>query len=149
MTTKNFTSSFTVKQSPEQVYAAINNVRGWWSQGLKGTSDRLGESFDYKHKAIHLSTQKVTELVPNKKVTWRVTKSSINFVADKDEWKDTDIVFDITPSKGKTKVTMTHEGLTPKLECFDACSGGWGFYFGDSLKQLIETGEGEPDPANL
>jgi len=29
MTQENFTTSFTVGQTPEQVFAAINNVRGW------------------------------------------------------------------------------------------------------------------------
>ena len=149
MTQDNFTSTFTVSQTPEHVFAAINNVRGWWSQGLKGHSDRVGESFDYKHKAIHLSTQKVTELTPNKRVVWHVTSANLSFVEDKAEWVGTDIFFDVEPAGGKTKVTMTHKGLTPKFECFEACSGGWEYYFGDSLRKLIETGTGEPDPAEF
>ena len=149
MTQQNFTSSFTVSQSPKQVFAAINNVRGWWSQGLKGTSDKLDGEFIYQHKAIHLSTQKVTELAPNQRVTWRVSKSKLNFVDKQSEWDGTNITFDIAPSGKKTKVTMTHNGLTPQLECFEGCSAGWGFYFGDSLRKLIETGKGEPDPASF
>ena len=149
MTRKNFTSSFTVSQSAEQVFTAINNVRGWWSQGLKGDSDKSGGEFIYQHKQIHLSTQKVTELAPNQRVTWRVSKSKLNFVDKQDEWDGTDITFDIAASGKKTKVTMTHNGLTPQLECFEACSGGWKYYFGDSLRKLIETGKGEPDPAEF
>jgi hypothetical protein len=42
---------------------------------------------------------------------------------------------------------MTHVGLSPALECYDNCSGGWGFYFNRSLRKLITTGVGEPDPA--
>ena len=149
MTQKNFTSSFTVSQSPEQVFTAINNVRAWWSQGLKGESDKSGGEFIYQHKQIHLSTQKVTELVPNKRVAWRVSKSKLTFVDKQDEWDGTDIAFDISPSGNKTKVTMTHIGLTPQIECFENCSGGWNFYFGDSLRKLIETGTGAPDPVNF
>ena len=146
MTQKNFTSSFTVSQPPEQVFAAINNVRGWWSQGLKGESNKPGGEFIYQHKQIHHSTQKVTELTPSKRVAWHVTSGNLNFVEDKAEWAGTDILFDIEPTNGKTKVTMTHRGLTPKLECFEACSGGWQYYFSDSLRKRIETGKGEPDP---
>ena len=149
MTQKNFTSSFTVSQSPERAFAAINNVRGWWSQGLKGESDKSGGQFTYQHKQIHLSTQKVIALTPNSHVAWHVTSGNLNFVEDKAEWAGTDILFDIEPAGDKTKVTMTHKGLTPKLECFEACSGGWEYYFGDSLRKLIETGKGEPDPASF
>ncbi len=42
MVQKIFTSSFTVSKKPEQVFAAINTVRGWWSRGLKGESNKSG-----------------------------------------------------------------------------------------------------------
>ena len=41
---------------------------------------------------------------------------------------------------------MTHVGLVPALQCFSDCSGGWGFYFSQSLRKLLTTGKGEPDP---
>ena len=41
------------------------------------------------------STQRITELVPGKKVVWHVLEARINFVQDQTEWTGTDIVFDI------------------------------------------------------
>jgi hypothetical protein len=38
MTAKNYTASFTVDQSPNDVFAAVNNVRGWWSGEIDGRS---------------------------------------------------------------------------------------------------------------
>lgn len=141
-----FSASFLVEQSPSEVFAAVNNVRGWWSEAIEGRSDKVGARFKYRHKDLHLSTQKVTELAPGKKVVWRVLDSRINFVKDKAEWKGTDIVFDIARRRGKTELRLTHVGLVPALECFEDCSGGWGFYFNGSLRRLITTGKGQPDP---
>ena len=36
-----------------------------------------------------------------------------NFVKDKSEWKDTDILFDIAKKGDKTEVRFTHVGLSP------------------------------------
>jgi hypothetical protein len=36
--------------------------------------------------------------------------------------------------------------LVPELDCFDACSKGWSYYVGESLRRRITTGAGKPDP---
>src|SRR5271170_4974743 len=61
METKDYTTSFTVDQSPEEVFNAINNVRGWWSEEIEGDTDRLGTEFRFHHKDLHRSTQNITE----------------------------------------------------------------------------------------
>jgi hypothetical protein len=68
MTTKDYTTSFTVDQSAEEVFDAINNVRAWWSEEIEGDTDRLGTEFQFHPKDAHRITQKITEFVPGKKV---------------------------------------------------------------------------------
>jgi hypothetical protein len=45
-----------------------------------------------------------------------------------------------------TSLWFTHVGLVPDVECFGACSTAWLHYVNGSLRSLITTGEGLPDP---
>ena len=137
-----FTTSFIVDQTPEEVFTAINNVGSWWQGEIKGSSSKVGDEFAYEFKPVHFSKQKVTEFVPGKKVTWLVTDSKLNFLEDKTEWTGTSIKFEIGWIGKKTEVRFTHEGLTPGIECYGACSNAWGALIGRSMKSLITTGKG-------
>jgi hypothetical protein len=145
MSDQDYTTSFTVDQSPEEVFAAVNNVRGWWSEEIEGSTDKLGAEFTFHAADLHRSTQKITEWVPGKKVVWHVVDSQINFVADKSEWAGTDIIFEISKRDGRNELRFTHAGLVPAIECYGACSDAWGFYINNSLFNLITKGEGKPN----
>src|SRR5262245_37242594 len=145
MDKRNFTTTFSVDQSPQQVFDAINNVRGWWSGEIEGSTDVLGAEFTYSYKTVHRTTQRITEWVPGRKVVWHVVASHLGFVEDKHEWDGTDIVFEIERRGDRTELRFTHVGLVPAFECYDGCSGAWGFYVNDSLQRLITTGKGEPN----
>jgi hypothetical protein len=140
-----FTTSFKVDETPEEVFAAINNVRGWWSGEVYGDTGRPGAEFTYRYKDMHKSTQRVTELVPGKKVVWHVTDAELTFVKDKTEWTGTDIVFEIARKDGKTELRFTHVGLVPAFECYGGCSGAWGALVDGNLRNLIATGKNQPD----
>ena len=145
MNSRNFTIALAVDQTPEKAFAAINNVRGWWSEEIEGSTDKSGAEFKYHFKNIHRCKLKITELVPGKKIVWHVLDNDFNFTKDKTEWKDTDIVFEISKKGGKTEIRFTHIGLVPEYECYDACSEGWGFYINTSLRDLITKGKGQPN----
>lgn len=147
MNTTGYTTSFTVDQTPEEVFAAINKVRGRWSGQIDGDTDKLGAEFTYRYKDLHDSTQKITAMVPGRKVAWHIVDAHIAFVDDKTEWKGTDIVFEIARTGDKTEVRFTHVGLIPAFECYGECSNAWGFYVNGSLRSLIKTGKGEPNEA--
>jgi len=144
MKNHSFTTTFSVDQTPEEAFNAINNVRGWWSEQIEGNTDKLGDEFTFRHKDVHYSKQKLVEAVPGKKVVWLVLDASLTFTKDKSEWKDTQIAFEVAKKGDKTEVRFTHLGLAPEYECFDACSNAWGFYINDSLRSLITTGNGHP-----
>jgi len=137
VTDQSFTTSFTVDKTPGEAFAAINNVRGWWGGEIEGDAVRVGDEFSYRYKDLHFSRQKVTELVPGKKIVWRVVEANLTFTKDQAEWKGTDIVFDIAPQGSRTEIRFTHVGLVPGFECFNDCSSGWQFYVNGSLFRFI------------
>lgn len=146
MQTKNFTVAFLVEQTPEEVFDAINNVRGWWSGEIEGDTDEPGAEFTYRMPDAHYCKQKITEFIPGKKVVWHVLDASLSFVIDKNEWKGTDIVFEIGKKGDKTEVRFTHIGLVPAYECYDDCSNAWGLLVNGNLRRLITTKEVQPSP---
>jgi uncharacterized protein YndB with AHSA1/START domain len=141
---KNYTTTFTVDQTPEEVFNAITNVRGWWSEEIEGDTNKLGV-FKYHYQDVHRCTIQITELVPGKKVAWHILDNYFSFVEDKSEWKDTNVVFEIARKGDKTEVHFTHVGLVPLYECYDVCSDAWGTYIKGSLRNLITTGQGQPN----
>ena len=146
MKSQNYSTAFTVDQTPEEAFAAINDVRGWWSGNIEGSTNKLGDEWTYRYKDVHYSKQKITELVPGKKVVWHVLDSYLNFIEDKSEWNGTKITFEIGKKGDKTEVRFSHLGLVPEVECYDACANAWGGYVNSSLRTLITKGKGQPNP---
>jgi len=146
MSNEDLTIAFTVEQSPEEAFAAITNVRDWWSGDISGSTDQPGAVFTYRNRDVHRSTQRITELTPARRVAWHIEDSYLDFVGDKTEWNGTDVTFEVTPTDAGTEVRFTHTGLVPAVECFDACSNAWQFYIAGSLRNLIAKGQGQPNP---
>jgi hypothetical protein len=148
MSNQNFSTSFTVEQTPETVFNAINNVRGWWSEEIEGNTNHLNDVFDYHYGDVHRCKMKITELIPNKKVAWLVLDNYFKFTKDKHEWKGNKIIFDIIEKDNKTQLQFTQEGLVPEYECFDICRDAWSNYIKNSLYSLVTSGKGKPNATN-
>jgi hypothetical protein len=135
-----------VDQTPEEVFDAINNPRGWWSEEIEGSTDKLNAGFNYHYRDVHISKMKITELIPGKKVAWLVMDNHFNFTKDNSEWTGNKIIFEITEKDNKTQLQFTQVGLVPAYECYDICSDAWSNYINNSLRNLITTGKGQPNP---
>jgi hypothetical protein len=148
MKNQDYTAAILVDKTPKEVFKAINNVRGWWSEEIEGGTAKLNDEFTYHYKDIHRCKMKLVEVIPGKKVVWLVLDNHFNFTKDKTEWKGTKISFELSEKDGKTRLVFTHIGLVPAYECYDICSDAWGNYIKGSLKNLIEKGKGQPNPAD-
>jgi hypothetical protein len=141
-----FTTTLSVDQNPEEVFAAVANVRGWWSENIDGPTNIPGETFTYHNQDVHRCTIRVAEMTAPTRVVWKVVDNHFNFTDDTTEWNGTEIHFDIAANGSKTEIRFTHLGLVPAYECFDVCSNSWDFYLHTSLRGLIRTGKGLPNP---
>ncbi len=144
MEAQDYNISITVNAAPNKVFETINNVTTWWTENLEGASQKLSDEFTVRFHDIHITTQKLVEAVPDKKVVWLVTESNLNFVENKHEWTNTTISFDIEELHGQTQVHFTHFGLVPTVQCYAGCTKGWDYYIKGSLYKLLTDGQGTP-----
>ena len=146
MKEQDLTIVITVKATAQEAFKNINSVTKWWTENMEGSSEKPGDEFTVRFGDVHVSTQKLVEVIPDKKVVWLVTDSQLNFIKDKQEWTGTKISFEIVEKNNKTTIDFTHHGLVPGIECFNACSNAWGDYINNSLRSLVNTGKGQPTP---
>ncbi|NUS45130.1 MAG: SRPBCC domain-containing protein [Mycobacteriaceae bacterium] len=144
MNADDFTATITVDATAAEAFDAVNDVRGWWSETIEGTSGAVGDSYRFEVPDVHRCTMTTTESIPGVRLVWHVSDSYLSFIADTTEWDDTDVVFDIAEHDGKTEIRFTHVGLRPADECYAVCSNAWGAYVTESLRSLITTGQGDP-----
>ena len=146
MATSDFTTTIVVEQTPKEVFNAINNVRGWWSENIEGGTEKLNDEFIYSFRDDHRCQIKLTEVIRDKKVVWHVMDNYFSFTKDKAEWTGTNIEFEITEKGNRTQLRFTHRGLVPEFECYKICFNAWTSYITDSLRKLITAGKGDPNP---
>ncbi|HZY36599.1 MAG TPA: SRPBCC domain-containing protein [Mucilaginibacter sp.] len=144
MENKNFTATIEVEKSPQSVFKSItNDVAKWWGgKDLQGKSTNLNDEFIINHPGAHYSKQKLVEVIPDKKIVWLVTESTLDWLQkDKHEWKNTKMIFEIVPKGVKTILHFTHNGLVPGKECYLLCHEGWNTVIKDYLFYFITDGK--------
>ena len=140
MSGRNFTYSFESSKTSDKIFETLLDPKKWWvgvfEETITGKSKNVDDVFTFlAGGGVHRTTQKMVERIPNKKVVWLVTASNLSFLEKPDEWLNTKFYFELSASGSKTKITFTHVGLQPEIECYDACSSGWMQY----LKRLEQN----------
>lgn len=143
-----YTISFVLDNTPEEVFDAINDIRSWWTENMTGSTGAFGDEFAVRFWDLHYSEHRVTEFVPRRKVVWLTTDSYMTFTENRHEWTDSEIRFEITQTAGETLLVFTHEGLNAGCECYQDCANAWSGYL-DSLRTRITTGHGCPEKIQI
>ena len=106
MKKQDYTAGITVNATADKVFECINDVAAWWTDDLSGGSHKVNDEFTVRFGDVHVSTQKVTELVPATKIVWLVTDSRLNFIEHKQEWNNTSIQFEIMGKMARRKFSL-------------------------------------------
>ena len=137
-----------IKAPAAKVYAALSTIdglAGWWTRATTGTS-KVGGTIAFR---FHTPTgdeiggfdMDVLELAPEQKVRWRVK-------AGPAEWVGTDIEFTLSRQDDYTIVMFGHRNWREEVEFMAHCSTKWATFL-LSLRDLVESGKGQPAPADL
>jgi uncharacterized protein YndB with AHSA1/START domain len=129
-----------ITRSPEDVYTALTTVDGlaaWWTRDTAGDGDE-GGVLKFRFPPVGGFDMKVLTAEPAKRVLWEVTGGP-------EEWVGTQISFELSQQDGFTIVLFRHEGWREPVEFMYHCSTKWATFL-MSMKQLLETGAGQPAP---
>jgi len=128
--------------STSDVYDAITTIdglAGWWATDTSGDPS-VGGVLQFRFEAGAIDME-VVELDPGRSVRWRVADGP-------EEWLGTSVRWDLRQDDAWATVLFTHEGWREPVEFMHHCSTKWGVFL-LSLKQLVETGQGAPEPRDL
>lgn len=144
MKNKNFHTTIKVNASAEDAMKKISQVDGWWAKKFTGKAEKLNDKFTVDFGKTFVDF-KISELVPNKKVVWKVTDCNLHWINNKKEWNGTEVIFELSGKNKSTQIDFTHVGLVPGVECYNDCEVGWTGHVTNSLVQFINDGKGIPE----
>ncbi len=128
-----------ITSSVDDTYGALTTpegLAGWWASDTTGDGHVI--QFRFGPGGIDMV---VRELEPGCRVLWEV-------VDGPEEWIGTTVSFDLQQVDDYTIVMFKHMGWKEPVEFMHHCTTKWGVFL-MSLKSLLETGEGAPDPRDV
>ncbi|OGB17991.1 MAG: polyketide cyclase [Burkholderiales bacterium RIFCSPLOWO2_12_67_14] len=136
-----------IKSSPDEVYKALSTregLAGWWTTHTQGEG-KVGSviAFRFTSDGAELGSihMKVLELQPAKRVLWQV-------VDGPEDWIGTTVSWDLRQEGDYCVVLLKHQGWKEPVEFMYHCTTKWAVYM-VSLKSLLETGKGAPNPHDV
>jgi uncharacterized protein YndB with AHSA1/START domain len=131
-----------IDSSPDKVYEALttlDGLSGWWATDTKGTVE-LGGVIEFRFEPGGIDMQ-VLELTPAEHIRWLV-------VGGPAEWIGTTVSWEIKQEGEYTIVLFSHAGWQEPGEFMHHCSTKWAIFL-MSLKSLLESGIGNPEPRDV
>jgi uncharacterized protein YndB with AHSA1/START domain len=131
-----------IKSSLDEVYRALTTIEGlsgWWTDDTQGHC-QVGGVIQFRFGAGGFD-MKVLELQPGRHVRWEV-------IAGPEEWIGTRVSWELRHEGDYTIALFKHQGWREPVEFMHHCSTKWAVFL-LSLKSLLETGKGAPNPHDV
>lgn len=132
-----------IKSSLDEVYRALTTREGlaaWWANDTQGKGNAVGEVLQFRFGAGGFD-MKILELQPARRVLWQV-------VDGPEEWIGTKVDWDLKQEGDYVVILFKHQDWKEPVEFMHHCSTKWAIFL-MSLKSLLETGKGTPDPDDI
>lgn len=145
MSQKDYSTTVHINATPERIFQAITvEVDQWWTK-YTNKAEKVGDTLAIRFDVNTRKEMLITTFEPFTKLIWQVTHAymDIDWMSNKNEWVGTEMHWEVIPKGEESQLNFVHKGLTPALECYEACDNGW-TYFLKSLKDYLEKGEGTP-----
>jgi len=144
MNPQDYQCSITAPLPPAEAFEKISRVGEWWAVNFKGCARKLQDRFTVHFARTTWSLMEIVEIIPDQRIVWEVMDCHLPIFKDPTLWKGHRIAWEICREGILARVTMTHIGLVPGVECYEDCRKGWNFYVGESLFKLFTEGKGLP-----
>lgn len=132
-----------IKAPAAEVYSALTSTEGlsgWWANNTTGKANDIGGVVKFSFVAGGFD-MKVLELDPGNHVLWEVVEGP-------EEWVGTRVDWSLQQADDYTVILFKHLGWKEPVEFMYHCSTKWAIFL-MSLKSLVETGTGAPDPHDV
>ncbi|HEY9260461.1 SRPBCC domain-containing protein [Chitinophaga sp.] len=129
--------------SMDAVYQALTTREGlarWWTSNTEGEGDQVGNIIKFRFGAGGFD-MKVTDLTAPSHVQWLV-------VDGPEEWINTTVDFELKQDGDYIILLFKQLNWKEPVEFMHHCSTKWAVFL-MSLKALLETGKGTPDPNDV
>jgi hypothetical protein len=136
--------SITANITPKEAMKRISRVSDWWAKNTEGSTQKVNDVFTVRFGETFVSF-KITEIIWDTEMVWRVTDCYLHWQKDKTEWNGTKIVWDLSEKDHSTSIHFTHLGLVPGVECYENCVEGWDGHIKGSLLKLLTENKGNPE----
>jgi hypothetical protein len=149
MNSENYQKSILVDAQAREAYRALTSGYSLWWTPCDGVFSNTGDRITFRFPPqVSYWTFEVKKLVVDQYVELECIEAHHIILekpnASKTEWLGSTLRFEIEAVGHRVKILLTHEGLTPKMDCFEVCEAGWDHFFLNSLKKYLNTGTGEP-----
>jgi len=138
-----YRATIEVAADPATAARAIRDeMDKWWS--LRVEQDAHAATIRFRNSHVTFAFDPgATE----RRFSWTCTDANmiIEDAHDSAEWQGTRLIWELEPMDTGSRITLTHQGLTPALECHRVCVAGWGHFFENSLKNHLNGGQAAPE----